>query len=91
RAAGLLDVAPLEGGMHLVARPGPDWPSRLGDVAAVAALAQAGIAAVALSAYYSDPGNAAPGLLLGYAAVPERAIAPAVTRMATTLRAAGGG
>ena len=26
RAAGLLDVAPLEGGMHLVARPGPDWP-----------------------------------------------------------------
>lgn len=91
RAAGLLDVAPLEGGMHLVARPGPDWPPRLGDAAAVAALAQAGIAAVALSAYHADPMTAEPGLLLGYAAVPERAIAPAVTRLATTLWAAGGG
>ena len=91
RAAGLLDIAPLEGGMHLVARPGPDWPPHLGDVAAVAALARAGIAAVALSAYHADPKTAAPGLLLGYAAVPERAIAPAVTRMATALRAAGGG
>ena len=90
-AAGLLNVAPLEGGMHLVARPGPDWPPGLGDVAAVAALARAGIAAVALSAYHADPMRAAPGLLLGYAAVPERAIAPAVTRMATILRATGDG
>ena len=90
-AAGLLAVAPLEGGMHLVARPGPDWPPRLGDVAAVAALARAGIAAVALSAYHADPREAAPGLLLGYAAVPARAIAPAVARLADVLRAAGAG
>lgn len=90
-AAGLIEIAPLEGGMHLVARPGPDWPPRLGDVAAVAALARAGIAAVALSAYHADPDHAAPGLLLGYAAVPDRAIAPAVARLAGILRAAGAG
>ncbi len=90
-AAGLIEIAPLEGGMHLVARPGPDWPPRLGDVAAVAALARAGIAAVALSAYHADPAEAAQGLLLGYAAVPERAIVPAVVRLGEILRADGAG
>ncbi|WP_375456629.1 PLP-dependent aminotransferase family protein [uncultured Methylobacterium sp.] len=87
-AAGLLEIPPLEGGMHLVARPGPAWPAGLGDVAAARACAEAGIATVALSAYHADPEAAAPGLLLGYAAVPERAVAPAVLRMAEALRAA---
>ncbi|WP_375465001.1 PLP-dependent aminotransferase family protein [uncultured Methylobacterium sp.] len=87
-AAGLLEVEAQEGGMHLVARPGPAWPAGLDDVAAARACAEAGIATVALSAYHADPGAAAPGLLLGYAAVPERAIAPAVLRMAEVLRAA---
>ncbi|WP_331308391.1 hypothetical protein [Methylobacterium oryzae] len=41
---------------------------------------------MALSAYHAGP--AEPGLLLGYAAVPERAIEPAVRRMAEVLRAA---
>jgi GntR family transcriptional regulator/MocR family aminotransferase len=91
RHADILDVAPLAGGMHLVARPGPLWPSSLGDARAAAACAAAGIAAVALSAYHAGPAaNAAasPGLLLGYAAVPEPAMAPAVARMAAALRGA---
>jgi GntR family transcriptional regulator / MocR family aminotransferase len=84
RAADVLRVAPMEGGMHLVARPGPGWPAGLDDARAVAALAGAGISAVALSAYHAGPPE--PGLLLGYAAVPERAVGPAVRRMAETLR-----
>lgn len=83
--ADLLRAGPAEGGMHLVVRPGPAWPEGLGDDAAVAACARAGIGAVALSAYYAGPPE--PGLLLGFAAVPERAIAPAVHRMAGALRA----
>lgn len=85
RHADILAVAPLEGGMHLVARPGPAWHGGLDDRRAVAACAAAGISAVALSAYHAAP-DGAPGLLLGYAAVPERAIAPAVARMAEALR-----
>lgn len=87
-AAEWLAVAPMEGGMHLIARPGPAWSPALADTAAVAALAAAGISAVALSAYHAGPPE--PGLLLGYAAVAERAIDPAVRRMAETLRGAGG-
>lgn len=83
-AADVMAVEPMEGGMHLVARPGPAWTSALTDAAAAAALGQAGISAVALSAYHA--GVPEPGLLLGYAAVPERAIAPAVRRMTETLR-----
>ena len=71
--------------MHVIARPGPAWGAALTDVAAAAALGRAGISAVALSAYHAGP--AEPGLLLGYAAVPERAIDPAVLRLAETLRA----
>ena len=78
-------IAPMEGGMHVIARPGPAWGAALTDVAAAAALGRAGISAVALSAYHAGP--AEPGLLLGYAAVPERAIDPAVLRLAETLRA----
>ncbi|MCJ2088235.1 PLP-dependent aminotransferase family protein [Methylobacterium sp. E-005] len=83
-AADILAVEPMEGGMHLIARPGPSWGAGLTDAAAAVALGQAGISAVALSAYHV--GWPEPGLLLGYAAVPERAIAPAVRRMAETLR-----
>jgi GntR family transcriptional regulator / MocR family aminotransferase len=83
-AADVIAVDPLEGGMHLIARPGPAWTAALTDVDATAALGRAGISAVALSAYHAGP--ARPGLLLGYAAVPERAIEPAVRCMAETLR-----
>lgn len=85
-AADLIAVDPMEGGMHLLARPGAAWRPALDDAAAAAALARAGISAVALSAYHA--GAPQPGLLLGYAAVPERAIDPAVRRMAETLRLA---
>lgn len=85
-AADVIAVAPMEGGMHLIARPGPAWRPSLADTAAAAALGRVGISAVALSAYHA--GTAEPGLLLGYAAVPERAIEPAVRRMAETLRLA---
>ena len=85
-AGDIIAVAPMEGGMHLIARPGPAWASGLTDDAAATALAAAGISAVALSAYHA--GTPETGLLLGYAAVPERAIEPAVRRMADVLRAA---
>ena len=85
-AADVIAVAPMEGGMHLIARPGPAWTPSLADHAAAAALGRAGISAVALSAYHA--GAPEPGLLLGYAAVPERAIEPAVRRMAEALRLA---
>jgi len=83
-AADVIAVAPMEGGMHLIARPGPAWPAARGDADAVARLGRAGISTVALSAYHAGPPE--PGLLLGYAAVPERAIEPAVRRMAETVR-----
>jgi GntR family transcriptional regulator / MocR family aminotransferase len=85
-AADIVAVAPMDGGMHLIARPGPAWPESLTDTAAVTALARAGLSAVPLSAY--SCGASARGLLLGYAAVPERAMDPAVRRMAETLRGA---
>ena len=85
-AADVIAVAPMEGGMHLIARPGPAWRPSLTDADAAAALGRAGLSAVALSAYYAGPPE--PGLLLGYAAVPERAIAQAVRQMAEALRRA---
>ncbi|WP_336490902.1 PLP-dependent aminotransferase family protein [Methylobacterium nigriterrae] len=85
--AGLLDVPPLEGGLHLVARPVPDRAARFEDEAAVAACARAGVTVTALSPYFADRAAAKPGLLLGYAGVPERAVEPAVLRMAAALRA----
>jgi len=85
-AADVLSIAPMEGGMHLIARPGPAWTPSLTDVAATAALGRAGIATVSLSAYYAGPAET--GLLLGYAAVQERAMDTSVRRMAETLRLA---
>ncbi|MDP4002645.1 PLP-dependent aminotransferase family protein [Methylobacterium sp. NEAU K] len=85
-AADVIAVAPMEGGMHLIARPRAAWPRALGDAEAAAELGRAGISAVALSAYHV--GKPEPGLLLGYAAVPERAIEPAVRRMGEILRSA---
>ncbi|MCJ2055475.1 PLP-dependent aminotransferase family protein [Methylobacterium sp. J-048] len=86
-AADVIALAPMEGGMHLIARPGSAWGAALGDAEAAACLGRAGISAVPLSAYHAGPPE--PGLLLGYAAVPERAIEPAVCRMAETLRPDG--
>jgi GntR family transcriptional regulator/MocR family aminotransferase len=71
-----LAVAPSAAGMHLVGRlaPGAD------DRAIAQAASEAGVEAPALSSYYHGPA-AAQGLLLGYAGVPEQAIAPAAARL----------
>jgi GntR family transcriptional regulator/MocR family aminotransferase len=81
-----LAVAPSAAGMHLVGRlaPGPD------DRAVAQAAGEAGVEAPALSSYYDGPA-AAQGLLLGYAGVPEPAIAPAVARLTMAIERAGPG
>ncbi|KAB1074362.1 MocR-like pyridoxine biosynthesis transcription factor PdxR [Methylobacterium planeticum] len=85
--AGTLAIPPLDGGLHLVARPDPGFGAPFDDVGAAAACARAGLTVAALSPYFADASAAEPGLLLGYAALPERAIAPAVRRLAEVLRA----
>ncbi|GJE16126.1 MocR-like pyridoxine biosynthesis transcription factor PdxR [Methylobacterium marchantiae] len=84
---GVLEVSPRDGGMHLVGRPVAGAGAAFDEAGAVAACARAGIATTALSPHFANGSRAERGLLLGYAAVPERAIAPAVRRMAEALRA----
>jgi GntR family transcriptional regulator / MocR family aminotransferase len=84
--ADLLAIPPLDGGLHLVARPRPGLAARFDDIRAVEACARAGLTVAALSPYFANPAAAEPGLLLGYAAVPERAIGPALRRLAEVLR-----
>jgi GntR family transcriptional regulator/MocR family aminotransferase len=82
--AGLLDIAPDSGGMHLVARPHPDFAPGFDDVAAAAAARAAGVEVSPLSPCYGAvPGRQ--GFLLGYAGVPESEIEPAVTRLRNAL------
>ncbi|MDE2582536.1 MAG: PLP-dependent aminotransferase family protein, partial [Rhodospirillales bacterium] len=84
--AGLLDVPPDPGGMHLVARPCPELAPAFDDVAATRAAA--GCVQVApLSACYRGV-TKRHGLLLGYAGTPEAAIEPAVIRLRAVLGAA---
>ncbi|HEV7439577.1 MAG TPA: PLP-dependent aminotransferase family protein, partial [Methylobacterium sp.] len=85
--AGTLAIPPLDGGLHLVARPVPGRAAPFDDCRAVAACARAGLTVAALSPYFAERSAAEPGLLLGYAALPERAIGPAVRRLAEALRA----
>ena len=81
---GLLDFRPSQSGMHLVGMLSPDLSARLADRTASDRLAEAGITASPLSGYYRG-GDVEQGLLLGYAAVPEAEIEPAVRRMAAVL------
>ncbi len=76
-------LAPSAAGMHLVGRLAPG----LDDRAIAFTAAGAGVEAPALSSYYQGPA-AVPGLLLGYAGVPEPAVAPAVTRLAAAIERA---
>jgi GntR family transcriptional regulator/MocR family aminotransferase len=80
-----LGLAPSAAGMHLVGRFGP----QVDDRAIALAAAAAGIEAPALSSYYQGPARAR-GLLLGYAGVPQAAVAPAVARLAETIERADG-
>jgi GntR family transcriptional regulator/MocR family aminotransferase len=88
RLAGLLAVAPREGGMQLSAL----LPAGADDVAASRAVGSEGVVAPPLSMYHLGT-PALRGLHLGYAGVPEREVEPAVDRLARGLemwRGAGG-
>jgi GntR family transcriptional regulator/MocR family aminotransferase len=84
--SGLLDLAPDEAGMHLVAALTPDLAARMDDTTAAAKAAGAGLATSALSSFYMGAARRQ-GLLLGYAAVPEAKMDAAVARLARALKA----
>jgi len=83
-AAGALEVRPAAGGLHLVAHFTPALSRRLADTEAEARAQAAGLSAPALSRHYLGR-DRQQGLLLGYAAAPATAIAPAVRRLARAL------
>jgi GntR family transcriptional regulator/MocR family aminotransferase len=82
---GLLEFQPDESGMHLVARLTPALARRLDDRQATARAAAAGITVSPLSSYFQGPATRQ-GLLIGYAAVPEREIEAGVKALAGALR-----
>jgi GntR family transcriptional regulator/MocR family aminotransferase len=86
--SGLLEVAPDEAGMHLVAGLSPPLARRMDDTAAASRAAAAGIATTALSGFYMGAARRQ-GLLLGYAAVDEGAIEAAAKRLARALAGVG--
>ena len=77
---GLLEVAPDDGGMHLVARPVASLLPCFDDRAGVAGAAAAGVVVSALSRCYVRP-EKVHGFLLGYAGTPQDDIEPAVIRL----------
>jgi GntR family transcriptional regulator/MocR family aminotransferase len=89
---GLLQFGPDPGGMHLVGYLHADLAARMDDREASRRAAAAGIAAPALSLHWIGPGRGPgidrsrrQGLILGYAALPERQIDAAVRRLAKAL------
>jgi GntR family transcriptional regulator/MocR family aminotransferase len=82
---GLLAVAPDPAGLHVVARP-VGRLAKQDDTLLSERLAEVGIVAPPLSGYYVGPGSGS-GLLLGYAALPDRIMEPAMQRMAEVLAA----
>ncbi len=86
--AGLLDIDADEAGMHLIARPGPGLAGAVDDRRIVRAAAEAGVAAMALSTAYAGK-PLRQGLILGYAAHDEEAIAAAARRLAEIMATLG--
>ena len=88
---GLLELAPDQAGMHLVAALSPALAARMDDTTAAARAAGAGVAVMALSRFYAGRpqrrGLHRQGLLLGYAAFDEAAIEAAAERLARALAA----
>ena len=84
--AGLLDVPPDPGGLHLVGFLTPGLARRMDDVTASRRAAEAGIAVPALSKYWIGRAGRQ-GLMLGYAAMPEVSLEPTIERLARALRA----
>jgi GntR family transcriptional regulator/MocR family aminotransferase len=88
--AGLLHVPPDPGGLHLVGFLSPHLARRMDDVTASRRAADAGISVPPLSRF--SMGRAGrQGLMLGYAAMPEKSIDPAIERLARALEAKSSG
>jgi GntR family transcriptional regulator/MocR family aminotransferase len=75
------DVEQSAAGLHLTLK----LPRGCDDVAISLDAMRRGIVARALSRYYADPQDAQPGLILGYACVPDDDIAPAVAKLAAVV------
>ncbi len=84
RLDGAFEIGPAEAGMHLLARMPPALTARMDDTTARRKAAEAGINVLALSSFYAESVGRQ-GLLLGYAAVPEEAMAESVARLAGAL------
>jgi GntR family transcriptional regulator / MocR family aminotransferase len=84
RAAGDLEVALPDQGMHLVAYLRDGWS----DVAIEEAARQAGIIVRAISRFYRS-GRPRPGLMLGFSGFPRQLIVPAAARLATLVAGCG--
>ena len=82
---GKLELAADPAGLHLVARP-IGALAKMPDTEISRRLNAAGIVAPALSRYYVGKPQRS-GLLLGYAAVPDDLVEPALQRMAEVLKA----
>ncbi len=90
--ARLLDLAPGEGGLHLVGHLAAALAGRMTDREAAARAAAAGLAPRALGRFFLAPPEASypdspppAGLLLGFAALPDDRIEAAVERLAAAL------
>ena len=90
--AGLLDLLPGEGGLHLVGHMTPALTQRMTDRQAEARATAVGLAPRALSRFYLGPPEASYrarppplGLLLGFAALPDDDIEAAVETLAGSL------
>ena len=73
-----LDVVGGEAGLHLILA----LPDGVDDTLVVRDALQEGVVTRALSTYYTERGNARPGLLLGYAGVTPEEIRPAFDTLA---------
>ena len=78
--AGVLEVLPDPGGMHLVARPHSSVAAGFDERRVLAAAAAADVAPAGLAACFAGQASQA-GLLLGYAGTPPPGIEPAVRRL----------
>ncbi len=80
----ILTVHPNTSGMHLLGYFSPEFSERLTDDEASQRSANCGVIAPPLSSFYADHRNGS-ALVLGYAAVNERAIVAATQRLAQAL------
>ena len=85
---GLLEIDADEAGMHLIAKPGPELRGAMDDRRIARAAAEAGVTAMALSTTYAGK-PLRQGLMLGYAAHDEAAIAAATRRLGKIIAASG--